>query len=888
MRSDHSQSQHDEGYSEDPNGSPRSEDTDMGLDTDFELAVGGAEALDVTVRKLVASLLTLPPAKRNEIVQVLIPTLPNACKEEISALIERLTHFDPTIYLPNEIVLHIFSYLTPAGLLCASRVSRAWRTRAQDERLWRLCFAREGWLVDRKQIDAFERLAEKRGRKVAEGILKNTSKARADTEGRPPRLESNESRKRGRDEAFREDESMLLEQVDEPQSIEPTNSALEERPANVSDDEKMEGVEAMSTSSVSPLEPSPAEPSLVETVHHPAAFNVAPAIFQPATTHPYTPKLSWPYLYKQRRRLELNWEKGDYKMFQLPHPDHLDEGHEECVYTIQHTPRHLVSGSRDKSIRIWDLETQRLKMDPLCGHEASVLCLQFDERPEQDIIVSGGSDACVLVWKFSTGEIIKKLASAHNESVLNLRFDDRYIVTCSKDKTIKVWTRHALARDSPLIPQHVLHDFASAREPGAGQMIAEYTLLTTLLGHAAAVNAVMIHGNTIVSASGDRYIKSWDLSTGQFKKSYSGHTKGIACVQFDGRRIVSGSSDNTVRIFDAEKQAEIACLTGHSNLVRTVQARFGDLDTVTDAELEAEARQADRGFYAAVARGLQPASVSRRHGGGVRNPGSSRPEAMLAVGTKIPPGGGGSRWAKIVSGSYDESVIVWKRDVDGSWVPRLKLRQDSLLRPPNSRRAAAPGIVPQANANGTPALAHAQAHHHLATAHGHLAQANHLLHAHQQQGQGAPANHLASIANNVQHHHQQLMQSAQQQAQSQVPHTGSVQNPNGTTTTHQQHISTTQNGQVVNGAAAAPAAGPANPGPQQHQAGPAPAGVAAGAGAAPHGHHREGRDSNRVFKLQFDARRIICCSQNKVIVGWDFANGDPELERVGEWSLETA
>jgi F-box and WD-40 domain protein 1/11 len=36
----------------------------------------------------------------------------------------------------------------------------------------------------------------------------------------------------------------------------------------------------------------------------------------------------------------------------------------------------------------------------------------------------------------------------------------------------------------------------------------------------------------------------------------------------------------------------------------------------------------------------------------------------------------------------------------------------------------------------------------------------------------------------------------------------------------------------------------------------------------------------RVFKLQFDARRIICCSQDPKIVGWDFANGDAEIEEA--------
>jgi F-box and WD-40 domain protein 1/11 len=38
--------------------------------------------------------------------------------------------------------------------------------------------------------------------------------------------------------------------------------------------------------------------------------------------------------------------------------------------------------------------------------------------------------------------------------------------------------------------------------------------------------------------------------------------------------------------------------------------------------------------------------------------------------------------------------------------------------------------------------------------------------------------------------------------------------------------------------------------------------------------------ASRVFKLQFDARRIICCSQDPKIVGWDFAAGDREIEEA--------
>ncbi|TKA62097.1 hypothetical protein B0A49_10886, partial [Cryomyces minteri] len=52
---------------------------------------------------------------------------------------------------------------------------------------------------------------------------------------------------------------------------------------------------------------------------------------------------------------------------------------------------------------------------------------------------------------------------------------------------------------------------------------------------------------------------------------------------------------------------------------------------------------------------------------------------------------------------------------------------------------------------------------------------------------------------------------------------------------------------------------------------------------APHLQPAHGTGSARVFKLQFDARRILCCSQNPVIVGWDFANGESEVEEASRF-----
>lgn len=774
-------------------------------------------------------------------------------------------------------MLHVLAHLSPKDLLTTSAVSRCWRDRALDEKLWRSCFAREGWVVDRSRMADFEELAKKRPSQIAKGLLPDKSQGTT--------LERRGSRKRKTEEAFSEGEQVggldgaadgsIVgntsgdESSDSMEGVQLTANEPASDAAALREEDEMSLSDALMDRRLSTDSAASFGSDSLRRVPADEQLKIKPTLFQSGDDSA-DPKLSWPYLYKQRCRLEKNWETGHYRMFSLPHPRHLNEGHKECVYTIQHTSKHLVSGSRDRTIRIWDLRTYRLKRNPLVGHAASVLCLQFDERPEHDLIVSGGSDAYVIVWRFSTGEIIKKMTQAHDESVLNLRFDERFIVTCSKDKTIKIWNRNALTTDDPMLPAHSLKQFQDGRTQlnlAESNLIAQYTNIMTLDGHHAAVNAVMIHGNTIVSASGDRTIKAWDINKGSATKTYSGHTKGIACVQFDGRRIVSGSSDNTVRIFDAETTSEIACLSGHQNLVRTVQARFGDLEITTSEELEAEAREADNGLIRAMENGMPPPSAERTR---IRNAGSSNPEEMLSYGNHIPPGGGGSRWAKIVSGSYDENVIVWKRDRDGRWKEKLTLNQGLLLNNRNHRRRMNTHQPGQANTlslqTGDAAVQTQQAQNLLAQAQGHLVQVNAVLQQPMAPGQAhaLPNSQMVALHAAQAHLTGQLANAhVQQQHHHQHNLNGAVQHPNSPVQ---------------------PAVAPAQA--QQNPAPPAPAAAA----AAHQAHHaqRGENNSNRVFKLQFDARRIICCSQNKTIVGWDFANGEKELERIGGWSVETA
>jgi F-box and WD-40 domain protein 1/11 len=795
-------------------------------------------------------------------------------------MLNPLLHLDPVLHLPPEITFQILSYLDPETLLRCSTLSLAWRNRVLDSPLWKLLFRLEGWNSNFPQVRAFEESEKQKRVGGKEKERRTRPRAAEDMDYDKP-----SSKKRVRERQLFGDGPSSDHSIHdklEPLSIGGSGAGssswseqhglveADDSPSAKAEDQ-MEGLSFDNASPVHPTTETQRERRLVAPGLHSVPFRtldmsgvpVQPSLLLPGPE----PRINWQYLYKQKRRLEDNWNAGRFSNFQLPHPNHPDEAHTECVYTIQYSGKYLVSGSRDRTIRVWNLDTQRLIHQPLVGHTASVLCLQFDERPEQDIIVSGGSDCRIILWQFSTGRIIKEIEKAHSESVLNLRFDDRYLVTCSKDKTIKVWNRKQIWPTDDTYPSSTMK--SAARFPSyiinmqnqvenqhlQFKPLLPYSLIMTLEGHGAAVNAIQILGENIVSASGDRSVKVWNVRTGACIRTFSGHSKGIACVQFDGRRIVSGSSDETVRIFDRKTGAEVACLQGHTNLVRTVQAQFGDLPG-NEEELEAEARAVDRNFFDAQDKGLVSHELTRGQRR-ARNAGSNDPKAIFAYGAKLPPGGGGSKWARIVSGSYDETVIIWKRGPDGAWKKSQTLLQNEAVRNAGGRPRR-PVVLPQANAN----------------------QANqNQTQNNQQQAQAAPQNNFQALAQQAQAQAQAAHTLAQQ---AQALHAASQVVPNNPTT-----VGTT----AANTNANATAQAPANLG---QAAGPVQQGAAPNAApnAAPHHHHHghhhhhphplagplntQGTNS-RVFKLQFDARRIICCSQDPTIVGWDFAQNDKDI-----------
>ena len=81
--------------------------------------------------------------------------------------------------------------------------------------------------------------------------------------------------------------------------------------------------------------------------------------------------------------------------FSWPVIQHVLHGHSNGVWSAAFSldGKCIVSGSSDKTIRLWDAETGEMVQPPLEGHESAVLSVAFS--PDGKHIVSGSSDKMI-------------------------------------------------------------------------------------------------------------------------------------------------------------------------------------------------------------------------------------------------------------------------------------------------------------------------------------------------------------------------------------------------------------------------------------------------------------------------------------------------------------
>ncbi|HLO48441.1 MAG TPA: serine/threonine protein kinase [Kamptonema sp.] len=315
------------------------------------------------------------------------------------------------------------------------------------------------------------------------------------------------------------------------------------------------------------------------------------------------------------------------------HCDRTLPGHSSFVNSIAISPNGLIlaSGSWDRTIKLWNLETGELTTT-LTGHSDRVNSVVIS--PDGQLLVSGSSDETIRLWNLRSGELLSTLPG-HSIGVNSVAIspNGQLIASCGgSDYTIKIWN------------------------------LATGELLRTLVGHLDDVNAVVFSpdGQILASGSSDATSKVWDVKTGELQRTLSGLNLGVNSIAIspDGQILASVRNDYTIKLRNL--------LTGRlMRILSNNQRRGNDIGNSGRGEaLHILRNYVSRGNSVAMSPdGLTLASGSDDNTIKVWNMASGKLINTLK-------GHSGTVYSvaialdgkTLVSGSGDETIKIWRRD----------------------------------------------------------------------------------------------------------------------------------------------------------------------------------------------------------------------------------
>jgi len=260
------------------------------------------------------------------------------------------------------------------------------------------------------------------------------------------------------------------------------------------------------------------------------------------------------------------------------------KGHKDWVTSIAATYEEsnlLVSASRDKTILIWELNQRdgfysNEKQEPgyarraLTGHNGAISDVTISS--DGQFALSGSWDKTCRLWNLEQGKLVRSF-NGHTSDVNSVAFssDNRQIVSGSRDKTVKLW--NTLAECKYTLSEEMHSDWVSsvrfspsAKQPlivsaGWDKLVKVWNLndcklRTNLSGHTGPIYTSTISPDGSLCASGgkDGNCMLWDVIDGKHLYSLdAGNT--INALTFSPKNYwLCAATDNSIKVWDLENK----------------------------------------------------------------------------------------------------------------------------------------------------------------------------------------------------------------------------------------------------------------------------------------------------------------------------------------------
>lgn len=194
-------------------------------------------------------------------------------------------------------------------------------------------------------------------------------------------------------------------------------------------------------------------------------------------------------------------------------------GHKGHITSLIELPQlTLLSGSKDKNVRVWELKNKEkpqksVLVDP---KQNQVLCMTL--LSHEEIAVSSEKDINVIIFDEMS---IKKTLIGHTSNVRDLvlveRGDGNKLLSCSEDKTIKLWD------------------------------LEKYMVVKTFSGHKGIVTKLlMFNRDVFMSGSEDSTLKFFHLDEEESVETVTAHAPAVAdaTILKDGTLVTCGTDKN--------------------------------------------------------------------------------------------------------------------------------------------------------------------------------------------------------------------------------------------------------------------------------------------------------------------------------------------------------
>jgi WD40 repeat protein len=301
------------------------------------------------------------------------------------------------------------------------------------------------------------------------------------------------------------------------------------------------------------------------------------------------------------------------------------EGHSDLIYSMAFSSdsKFLTSGSRDTSIKIWDVESKTC-ISTLEGHTNTVHAVAFS--PVESVLVSGGFDSSLRIWDTKSKKSLRVfqgetawirsiyycsksrliasgddngdikiwnldkkkdpiVINGHKKAIysVSISCDEKIMISSSYDKTIRIWDlesctcRRVLVADSTVFSVAMTRDgslFASAHHSSNIQIwdVLSGQSIRDLKGHTGWVKSIKFSPDEklLASCSGDKTVRIWDVNSGDCLHIFALELDYLLAVDFhsSGRYLATGGYEGLVRIWDLDSAKCINVLKGHGSWIR--------------------------------------------------------------------------------------------------------------------------------------------------------------------------------------------------------------------------------------------------------------------------------------------------------------------------------